>query len=60
MAFDEPRFQRKLLNGLFERSNERRLPIFNEPPVVGVRGDDADDVGVERRPSNPFPPSFDG
>lgn len=56
VAFDEPRFHLKLRNGLFDRSCERR-PIFNEPPLVGVRGDDADDNGVPRLPSNPKMPS---
>lgn len=57
-TLDELRFHLKLRNGLFDRSSERRLPIFNEPPDAGVRGDEADDVGVDLRPSNPLP-SFD-
>lgn len=47
-----PRFHRKLRNGLFDRSVERR-PIFNEPPLPGVRGDAPDDPGVPRLESNP-------
>lgn len=56
VAFDEPRFHLKLRNGLFDRSCKRR-PIFNDPPLVGVRGDDVDDIGVPRLPSNPLYPS---
>lgn len=51
-ARDEPRFHLKLLNGLFDRSVERR-PIFNEPPLPGVLGDVADANGVPRRELNP-------
>lgn len=47
IARDEPRFQRKLRNGLFERVRERR-PIFNEPPLLDVNGS-VDDNGVDRR-----------
>lgn len=39
---EEPRFHRKLRNGLFER--DRGLPIFNEPVFDGVDGD----IGIER------------
>lgn len=47
-----PRFHRKLRNGLFDRSVERR-PIFNEPPLPGVRGDAPDAPGVPRLEPNP-------
>lgn len=47
IARDEPRFQRKLRNGLFERVRERR-PIFNEPPLLDVNGS-VEDNGVDRR-----------
>lgn len=46
-ALDEPRFQRKLRNGLFERVRECR-PIRNEPPLPAVNGN-VDDNGVDRR-----------
>lgn len=56
-ARDEPRFQRKLRNGLFER--ERGRPIFSEPPseplppcgCAGVDGDvgDVRAAAAERR-----------
>lgn len=51
-ALDDPRFHLKLRNGLFDRSCDLR-PIFNEPPLVGVRGDDVDDIGVENLGSIP-------
>lgn len=44
---EEPRFHRKLRNGLFER--DRGLPIFNEPVFDGVVGD----IGIERRSEPP-------
>lgn len=52
MLREVPRFHLKLRNGLFDRSPERR-PIFNEPPLPGVREDDPDANGVERLESNP-------
>ena len=52
MLREVPRFHLKLRNGLFDRSPERR-PIFNEPPLPGVREDDPDVNGVERLESNP-------
>lgn len=51
IALEEPRFQRKLRNGLFERVRARR-PIFNEPPLPGVKGN-VEDNGVDRRWSEP-------
>lgn len=53
MLRDEPRFHLKLRNGLFDRSAERR-PIFNEPPLPGVRDDDPNADGVVRLESNPL------
>lgn len=53
MLREEPRFHRKLRNGLFDRSPERR-PIFNEPPLPGDRDDDPNANGVERLESNPL------
>lgn len=52
MLREVPRFHLKLRNGLFDRSTERR-PIFNEPPLPGVRDDDPNANGVERLESNP-------
>lgn len=53
MLREEPRFHLKLRNGLLDRSPERR-PIFNDPPLPGVRDDDPDANGVERLESNPL------
>lgn len=47
MLREVPRFHLKLRNGLLDRSPERR-PIFNEPPLPGVRDDDPNANGVER------------
>lgn len=52
IALDEPRFQRKLRKGLFERVRDRR-PILNEPPLLDVNGS-VDDNGVDRLCSKPL------